>query len=84
MAPIDFIHFLDGFLSSNPNLEYLNEAQTKIIKEKLGTVFNKITPSKEEPTYCSNSLSTIIWDQPLCNWKPYITEDTIKYVEHSC
>ena len=44
MTPQEYINWLDGFLSSN-NSKELNEEQTQKIKQKLDTVFNKVTPN---------------------------------------
>jgi len=49
MTPNDFIFWLEGFLVANPNLTSLNEEQTKRLKDKLITVFNKITPNTSFP-----------------------------------
>ncbi len=45
MTPQEFTQWLDGFLSLNPNLTELNEEQTRRLKDKLSTVFNKQTPN---------------------------------------
>lgn len=43
MTYLEFTVWLDGFLSSIDNLKELNEWQTSQIKNKLSTVFNKVT-----------------------------------------
>jgi len=37
-----FVHFLDGYLTDKTEL---NQEQTKILKDRLGAVFNKVTPN---------------------------------------
>jgi hypothetical protein len=45
MTPQEFTSWLDGFLTHCPNIRSLNEEQTKRVKDKLSTVFNKVTPN---------------------------------------
>lgn len=43
MTPQEYTLWLDGFLSNNQS--ELNQSQTQQIKDKLATVFNKVTPT---------------------------------------
>ncbi len=45
MEPKEFILWLDGFLSANPNLTSLSPEQTRRVRDKLSTVFRKVTPN---------------------------------------
>lgn len=44
-TPMDFCYFLQGFFEIE-DPQTLNEIQTKLIKEKLAEVFQKVTPNK--------------------------------------
>ncbi len=43
-TPENFINWLDELLSFNPELTSLDARQTKMVKDKLALVFNKVTP----------------------------------------
>lgn len=47
MSPEDFALWLNGFLAANSHLKELNAEQTRRIKDKLSTVFTKVTPTYE-------------------------------------
>lgn len=44
-TPEDFVLWLNGFLAANSHLKELNAEQTRRIKDKLSTVFTKVTPA---------------------------------------
>lgn len=59
MIPEQFITWFQGFLDFNPDLKTLNEEQTKRLKDKLSTVFNKVTPNTNLPNIPKTNINPI-------------------------
>ncbi len=59
MTPDQFTDWLSDLLEFYPDLKTLNETQTQLIKDKINTVFNKVTPELNAP------MPTHEWQIPI-------------------
>ncbi len=69
--PKDFCYWLQSFAELQPDA-VLTPTQWQIVKDHLALVFNKVTPKRKEPTYCTQSPHDLLeslgktFDNP--NW----------------
>lgn len=59
MNQSEFVFWLNGYVEicgARPD-----DRQWDIIKDHLTLVFNKVTPSRSSPTYCSSTFTPTTW-----------------------